>query len=116
MKAITVYFDGYCHLCNGFTRFVAKRDRRKIFSFISLQNVSEEENAKIAQLGNIDSIIVEYQNKYYIKSEAFILCMTQLYIWGFFVKILRIFPLSFRDKIYDFISKNRHRWFGRSGI
>ena len=116
MKTIKVYFDGHCKLCHWFTRFLIKFGNRKKFKFISLQNLSNEEQHKIDQLGDINSVIVEFDNQYFTRSEAVILCFTHGFKFGKAFYIFRIVPLYVRDKIYDFVSKNRHRWFGRSGI
>ena len=60
------------------------------------------------------TIILYHNNKIIIKSNA---AIKIAYLLGGFFKIFIIFkilPNFIRDGIYDVISRNRHRWFGKS--
>ena len=38
-----VFIDGVCNLCNGWVKFIHKRDKKKIFRYASLQsNIAKE--------------------------------------------------------------------------
>ena len=50
---------------------------------------------------------------YFIKSEAAFKIANEFYgIWKL-IQVFRIFPVFFNDFFYDFIARNRYRWFGK---
>lgn len=64
-------------------------------------------------IGNFDTVIYQNDQKVYIKSRAAVELLIEL---GGFWKIAGIFkliPKGLVDIVYDFIAKNRYRWFGR---
>jgi len=110
-----IFFDGICNLCNGSVQVILKIDKKNCFLFSSLQSEFAQQNLKhfLNENPNIDSVILLLNGKIYTKSEAAFEIIRQI---GGFWKILllfRIFPLSFRNFIYDFIGKNRYKWFGK---
>lgn len=110
-----VYFDGICYLCNSLVDFLIKIDKRKKLKFSPLQSDFAQKELKNStiDLSEVDSIIVQKGNKIYIKSDALIEVIKQLsWYWRIFL-IIKIFPQKFADKIYDYIAKNRLKWFGR---
>lgn len=111
-----LYFDGVCNLCNRSVQFVIRHDKQKRFLFASLQSVAARkvvDNIK-AVYGNIpDSLILFYNHRYYLKSEAALMVARLL---GFPLNLLVIFmivPRFIRDHVYSYVAKNRYRWFGR---
>jgi len=111
-----ILFDGVCNLCNGAIQFVIKRDQKDIFRYAALQ--SEIGQKMIAERGidtsKTDSIIlVEPGVAYFVKSEA-ALEITKEFggLWPLF-QVFKWAPSSFRDIVYDFIARNRYKWFGR---
>lgn len=111
-----ILFDGFCNLCDTSVQFIIKRDKKDVFRFVSLQSDLGKE--LIQYLGmdakKTDSIILyEPSRAYYYKSKAIFEIIKSL---GGFWQILlffAIFPQSFTDKLYDFVAKNRYRWFGK---
>jgi predicted DCC family thiol-disulfide oxidoreductase YuxK len=60
----------------------------------------------------MDSIILyEPGTAYYYKSEAFKIA-AKLDFYSMLV-VFKILPTAFSDFIYDWIARNRYRWFGR---
>lgn len=111
-----ILFDGVCNLCNGAIQFIIKRDKKDTFRYAALQSeIGEQLIAERAiDTTKVDSIIlIEPGIAYFTKSDA------ALHIgqgFGGFWKVLVIFtwiPKAFRDVIYDFVAKNRYKWFGR---
>lgn len=110
-----ILFDGVCNLCNGAVTFVIKRDKKNIFKFATLQSEAGTEllsNFKIDR-SKLDSIILIDGDRFYSKSSAALYIARHLsgaypLLFGFM-----ILPKFFRDWIYDFIAKNRYRWFGK---
>lgn len=110
-----ILFDGVCNLCNSAVLFIIKRDKKDLFRFGALQ---EEHGQELVLKHNIDtrsvdSIILIERNKAYIKSSAALRIARSLsggwpLLYGFI-----ILPVFLRDWIYDFIAKNRYKWYGR---
>lgn len=111
-----LFFDGVCNLCNASVQIVIKRDKKEVFRFASLQSRSGEqilhrykENHTIVP----DSILLWYEDKIYIQSDAAL--RTLILLGGIYklVVILLIIPRFIRDAVYNFVAKNRYRWFGK---
>jgi len=112
---ITIFFDGVCNLCNGLVDFILKRDKSGIFIFETIQS---EYGQKILfeydmNLNPMDTIVLIEGDKLYIKSKAIFRIINQLGgVWIVFL-VFRIFPNSFNDYLYDVVSRNRYRIFGK---
>ena len=108
-------FDGVCNLCNSSVQFVIKYDTKKQFHFSSLQSDAAKEI--LLQFGetnlNLDSVILISDEKIYSKSSAILRVLKLL--GGFYSIgiIFYIIPKFIRDKIYDFVAKNRYKWYGK---
>ncbi|HYK75230.1 MAG TPA: thiol-disulfide oxidoreductase DCC family protein [Pseudoneobacillus sp.] len=109
-----ILFDGVCNFCNSSVQFIIKRDPSGIFKFASLQ--SEMGRKRLQQVGlseDIESIVLIIDDKYYIKSSASLqICRRLNGAWKLFY-ILRVVPVPVRDYFYNFIAKNRYKWFGK---
>jgi predicted DCC family thiol-disulfide oxidoreductase YuxK len=111
---ILIFYDGECALCNWSIQFIIKRDRNNKFAFIS-QNSHEAKKLFLASnIENNNSVILFFDGKIYTKSSAILFALDKLGgFWKVFL-ILKIFPKTFRDLIYDVIARNRNKWFGTS--
>ena len=111
-----VLFDGHCHLCDASVKFILKNDIHQIFKFASLQS---ETGKKIIEKYQIDlslgeSIIYLKKEKVYTKSSAALWIANEIKFPATLISGLIIFPPIIRDFTYDFIAKNRYKWFGKS--
>lgn len=110
-----ILFDGICNLCNSSVQFVLRHDKNKKFNFASLQSDAAlklllQFNVKNSKL---DSIVLIEGNKIYDKSTAALKIAKELHgFWSIFYVFILI-PKPIRDFVYDFIAKNRYRWFGK---
>ena len=115
-KGYTVLLiDGKCLLCNGITRFVAKRDRTLAFRFASLQSIVGQQLLVNGHLSteDIDTFVMVKDGQYYTKSDAALRVFRKLGgLWPL-LYIFIIVPTAWRNVIYDLVAKNRYRWFGR---
>ncbi len=110
-----ILFDGVCNLCNASVQYVIKHDRKKLFRFASLQSsfgqkVLEQNNLP-ADLFN--SFILFENNIIYNRSTAALMVAKRL---SGFMKLLYgfiIIPKFIRDAVYNFIARNRYKWFGK---
>jgi predicted DCC family thiol-disulfide oxidoreductase YuxK len=111
-----ILFDGVCNLCNSAVLFIIKRDLNDVFRFVALQSKVGQEICNYIGVdpNKMDSIILyEPGLAYYYKSEAALKIGSQL---GFFYSlsaVFKIIPVRVRNHFYDYIAKNRYRWFGK---
>jgi predicted DCC family thiol-disulfide oxidoreductase YuxK len=110
-----VFFDGVCNFCNGSINFVIDRDKKNKFLFAPLQSKAGQEFLTAHQLNaeEFDSIIVFRGGKLYKKSAAALQIIGQLGFPWPILSVFKIFPTFFRDFFYDFIARNRYRFFGK---
>lgn len=110
-----ILFDGICNLCNASVNFIIDKDKKDIFKFAALQSeIGKEILDKFnLQKINYDSFLLIENDKYYLKSTATLRVLK--YLPGLW-KLLFVFiivPPFIRNYIYDFISRNRYKWFGK---
>ena len=111
-----ILFDGVCNLCNNAILKVIKYDKKNHFIFASLQSETGKEiiNHLNIDVVKTDSIILfEPKFSFDIKSSAALKVMEDFGGFWNLTKIGWIFPKFFRDFVYDFIAKNRYKWFGK---
>lgn len=111
-----ILFDGVCNLCDNVVQFILKRDKKDIFRFVPLQ--SELGNQIINYLGidpaKTDSIILyEPGHAYYYKAEAALKIAGELGGIYNLMPILSILPKSFSNWVYDYVARNRYKWYGK---
>jgi len=108
-----IFFDGVCNLCNGAINFIIDRDKKAYFKFAPLQSKISKKYIPESVIKNTDSIILWEGDQLHSKSTAALKVARHLDgAWkGLYVLI--IIPKFIRDFIYDFIAKNRYKWFGK---
>ncbi len=111
-----ILFDGVCNLCDATVQFIIKRDRKDIFRFVAIQSELGQEiiNHIGIDTAKTDSIILyESGHAYYYKAEAAIKIAKDL--GGLFTLFgaFSIFPKWLSNKIYDYIARNRYKWYGK---
>ena len=114
----TILFDGVCNLCNGFVKFVIKRDPKARFRFGALSSETARELLKDAGVhGSIpDSIVLIQDGHVYFRSDAPLRIVRGLtFPWPLFA-VFAVVPRVIRDRVYDFIAAHRYRWFGRRDV
>lgn len=110
-----VLFDGVCNFCNKSINFVIDHDPTQQFRFASLQSAYAQALLASHGLdnGQLNSLILIEDGQVFQKSEAALRIARRLRGWSW-LYALRIFPLSFRDFVYDFIARHRYQLFGKS--
>ena len=108
-----ILFDGVCNLCNGAVRFVIKRDKKNYFHFATIQS---EVAKQLTENENIESsatiILVEDEKIYRRSTAALRVCRHLSGGWKFLYNLI-IIPAFVRDAVYNFVAKNRYKWFGK---
>ena len=110
-----ILFDGVCNLCNDSVNFIIKHDKKAQFLFASLQSDAAKEillqyNSKKIK---IDSIVLIQKNKIYEKSTAALNIAKGLSGGYKLLYLFIIIPKFIRDLGYNYIAKNRYKWYGK---
>ena len=112
-----ILFDGVCNLCQSSVQFVIKRDKKNLFQFAALQSDFGRTLAKELQIdtSKVDSIVLIHEDykRYWIKSAAALRIAQHLDGAYPLLSIFLIFPGFLRNIVYDYIARNRYKWYGR---
>lgn len=109
-----VFFDGYCNLCNGFVDHIIRYDHHHLFKFAPLSG----ETAKAYQIQQPTDlslqtvVLMTDKGKQYEKSTAALYILSKIHPIPILFNILRLVPLTLRDRIYRWVAQNRYRLFG----
>jgi predicted DCC family thiol-disulfide oxidoreductase YuxK len=110
-----ILFDGLCGLCNRTVNFVIDRDPNAHFHFAPLQSplaarlLSQHPNA----YADLSSVVLIDDGKIYLRSCAALRILRQLSGPVSFLCWAIILPQPLRDWAYDWIARNRYKWFGK---
>lgn len=108
-------FDGYCNLCHSSVLFVLKHEKNNEIYFTSLQSPVGVEILSHYSINpkEIDSLVLIEKNKAYIKSSGAL--RVSKYLKGLYPVCLSllIIPVFVRNWVYDYVAKNRYKWYGK---
>lgn len=115
-KNYIVLFDGVCNLCNSSVQRIIRNDPKAKFKFAALQSETAKkllgENSSI--LNTQESIVlITPKNKIFTHSRAVLRIGIKMSFPYPLFGILFIFPYFIRDPFYNFISRNRYKWYGK---
>ena len=109
-----ILFDGICNLCNTTVSIIIKHDTNNNCNFAAQQS---EYGKKLMQQFAIkedhQSVIFIKDEKVYFKSDAVIDIAQLLTGWPHIFKYSYLVPKGIRNILYDFIAKNRYKFFGK---
>lgn len=111
-----ILFDGVCNFCNASVQFIIKHDKKDVFLFTALQ--SDTGKYLIEKYG-IDTIKTDSLLLYSPGKGMDYKSTAALNIAGhleFPINLMRIFlitPSFIRNAVYDYIAKNRYKWYGK---
>jgi len=108
-------FDGVCNLCSSSVQFVIERDPGGKFRFASLQSEEAKSllNRHQAYSEDLDSVVLVKNDKVYTRSSAALQVLkTMGGAWSLLYGLI-IVPKPIRDFIYDWVARNRYKWFGK---
>ena len=115
-KPIIVY-DGICKMCNRSLQFVLNNDSSDQFVYIPFQS---EQGQLICDHFDIEftestSLLLIEQHQLLTRSLAWQRILSRLSPgYKLLSLITRIVPKALNDRLYDYIGRNRYRWFGKS--
>ena len=110
-----VFFDGVCNLCNSSVNFLIDRDPNSKFQFAPLQSDFASETLKDFHFSpeDLESIVFYTGTNAYRKSRAILEITKRMRgLWPLFY-VMIIIPGFLRDPIYNWIARNRYKWFGQ---
>lgn len=110
-----VLFDGVCNLCNGAVLFIIKRDKKDRFRFAALESDLGKEFLARHNIdpSKIDSIVLISGDSAFAKAGAALRIAKYLTgLWPLLYSLV-IIPKFIADAVYDFIARNRYKWFGK---
>lgn len=108
-------FDGVCNLCNSSVQFILARDPKAKFRFASLQ--SDEGQALLQEFedrpSDLSSVVLIEDGQLYARSDAALRVARQLSGGWPLLYAFIVLPRALRDAVYNWIARNRYRWFGK---
>jgi len=115
-----VLYDGVCGLCNRLVQFILQRDQRDVFRFASLQSALAAEilarHSMPCDLNSVNVVLHHQQpdERILARSEAIQFVLKNLGgPWPFAASIGSLVPHLLRDSLYDLVSRNRYRIWGK---
>ncbi|MBS0242906.1 MAG: DUF393 domain-containing protein [Proteobacteria bacterium] len=110
-----IVFDGVCVLCSSFARFVAKRDRGRVFQFTAAQAGLGQALYRHLGLDPVDfeSNLLLADGRVLAKLEAFAGIMGRLpppWVW---LAAAGSLPAAVGEPLYDLVARNRYSLFGK---
>ena len=111
-----ILFDGVCNLCNSSINYVIKHDKNNVFMFAPLQSQAGKQLIEHFQLdaSKTDSILLYSEEKRLkIKSSAALAIASKLGFPRNLLVVFYIIPPFIRNWVYDYIAKNRYKWYGK---
>ena len=108
--------DGVCNLCNGLVKFTVKHDPQKKILFAALQSDTGQRLLRQHRLpaSDFQSFVWIENDRAYTRSEGALKYFKALGGSWAILHGFMIIPGPIRNYVYDFVSKRRYRWFGKS--
>ncbi|MDF1571847.1 MAG: DCC1-like thiol-disulfide oxidoreductase family protein [Bacteroidales bacterium] len=115
MEPAIVFFDNTCVLCSRSVQFIFRHDRKGRFQYASLDSGAFSRIAHLVPAGARvpDSVILYMKGRVYLRSSAALRIGARLRFPVSLVAAGWIVPPFLRDAVYDWIARNRYRWFGK---
>jgi predicted DCC family thiol-disulfide oxidoreductase YuxK len=115
MNRPVILFDGVCNFCNAGINFIIRQDKKKVFRFAALQSEAGQKLLKQHNLPiqGFESFILIDGGKVYQKSAAGLRVYGKLPWYWKWTQAFWIAPKFLRDAVYNFLAKNRYKWFGK---
>jgi predicted DCC family thiol-disulfide oxidoreductase YuxK len=113
-RALTVLFDGICNLCNASVRTIAAHDPHGKFHFAALQSDEARDLAKRyrREPGAVSSIVLVDAIGWHERSDAALRIACEMSFPWPLLGVFFALPVPLRDALYDWVARNRYRWFG----
>lgn len=109
-----VIFDGLCVLCSRFVTFVLRQDKKRVFRLLAAQSPLGEALYRHYGLRapDYETYLLLIDGRVLEKSDAALRIARLLGSPWSMAGVLSNVPRAWRDASYDFVARNRLRWFG----
>jgi predicted DCC family thiol-disulfide oxidoreductase YuxK len=114
MSPPTILYDRDCPLCQGSVAFVRRHDRRQRFTYETLQSDTGTSHLRTAGLPShrYDTLLLVEDERTSVRSTAALRVARMLGLpWSLLYAFILV-PRPLRDRVYDLVARNRHRWSG----
>jgi predicted DCC family thiol-disulfide oxidoreductase YuxK len=113
-----ILFDGVCNLCNSTVLFIIKNDKSSRFAFASLQSTfGQSILAKYElPLSDLNTVLFLNEDQLFTKSNAALEIAKWLDGGWPVLYIFKVIPSGVRNLVYDWVARNRYRWFGKRDV
>lgn len=110
-----IIFDGECGLCTGGVRWMMLRDKKRKIRFESIQQPVPQALYRHFGLDaeQFDTFMVLADGRAFLRWRG--VCEAANLLpppWRWLGRLGRLVPLFIGDRIYDWVQRNRFRWFG----
>lgn len=109
-------FDGDCHLCHSSVQWILKHEKTHDIIFDTLQSKAGKLLASHyfeSEKDIPDSILWVEKGRCFQRSSAALRLSRYLKFPFPLSQIFLLIPYQIRDMVYNFIAKNRFKWFGK---
>jgi predicted DCC family thiol-disulfide oxidoreductase YuxK len=109
----TILYDGICNLCNESVRTIEAASTGR-FRFASLESATARDLAETygRSVGAAKSIVLVDASGWHERSDAVLRIACELPFPWPLLGVFFALPVSLRDRAYDWVARNRYRWFG----
>jgi predicted DCC family thiol-disulfide oxidoreductase YuxK len=109
----TVLFDGICNLCNASVRTIGAASNGR-FHFASLDSDTARVLAEKygRPIEGLKTIVLVDASGWHERSDAALRIACELSFPWPLLGVFFAVPVSLRDRVYDWVARNRYRWFG----
>ena len=113
-------FDGVCNLCDATVQFIIDHDAKSQFRFAALQSqvarrLLAQRNAPTPE-DLPDSVVLLDDQGVHTRSDAALRTVRRLRFPYPLLFLFVLIPRFLRDPAYEWIARNRYRWFGRQTV
>ena len=107
-----ICIDGDCSMCNGWVGGSFKRIPAAIFgsALYNRKKANGFPDNLESPFFEFDSVILIEQGRYFTQSTAVLRILRRITPFSIFAFMFLLIPRFFRNWIYRFVAKNRHRW------
>ncbi|HKS46189.1 MAG TPA: DCC1-like thiol-disulfide oxidoreductase family protein [Amycolatopsis sp.] len=113
-EAPLLLFDSTCVMCSRVVPWIVGHERDRWLRFAALQ--SDTARRELRRVGVVDvdleTMYVIEAGRVHTRSDAVVQLGTHLRWPWRMVTAIAVVPFAPRDRLYRFVARNRHRWFG----
>ena len=115
IQSPVLMFDGVCTLCSASVQWVLQRDKAGVFRFAALQSETGRQLLERFGLDSaaFDTVVLVDGEQVFTRSDAALEVLRRLGRPWSWLAILHWLPRSLRNAVYNWVARNRYRWFGR---